>query len=132
MILAGGIGTGQDALQDVWSLNILSSNVEGQSPNYEWTELTSEAGFGYRFGAAMWNINDHLYFGSGEFAGSVYNDVWTSPDYGVTWTLVSGAANFVARISTMTVVNGRRVVLAGGLTTSSLVPKDDVWIGFSN
>jgi hypothetical protein len=60
----------------------------------------------------------------------VSNDLHVTPDYGVTWLLVSGAAHYSPRITAGAISSGRQILLVGGANATNFASLNDVWTGF--
>ena len=99
-IMGGYRGTAISPHTDVWS----SSNGN------DWSEKTTAAGWGKRFGLGVASFGNRIYVIGGRTETSSLNnfsnrnDVWSSVDGGVNWTMVTGNAGWAAR-------HGHRIVV---------------------
>ena len=92
-IMGGYLGTALSPHTDVWS----SSNG-----NDDWSPKTTAAEWGKRFGLGAASFGNRIYVIGGREASSLTNfsnrnDVWSSVDGGVNWTMVTGNAGWAAR-----------------------------------
>lgn len=96
------------------------------APVADWTQNTNASRFSGRanFAACVYK-NQMWVIGGAE--GSVHrNDVWRSAD-GITWTLVTSAAAFSARIWHQVVAFQGKMILTGGYNAGSNMMLHDVW-----
>ncbi len=121
-VVGGAAGNADNSVTyydaDVWS----SSN--GSS----WTQATSSAPFGGRYGSQTLSYNGLIWLIGGDSGGTLKNDVWSSPD-GANWTQVlansAGNANqFSPREDFGAVVFNNAMWVIGGWAGTN---KNDVW-----
>ena len=92
-IMGGYLGTSISPHTDVWS---------SPNGNNAWSEKTTAAGWGNRFGLGAASFGNRIYVIGGRVETSNNNfsnrnDVWSSVDGGVNWTMVTGNAGWDAR-----------------------------------
>jgi len=114
---------GRDATtvyNDVWQ-----SSDNGET----WTEITGTP-FTARFEFGLVELNDILYViaGHDDVNGtSSLNDVWSSPDGGITWTIIQPSAAFTAFGSGVAVVLGSLMYVYSGVNGSTNIQSQKVW-----
>lgn len=109
-VIAGIFGGGDTREDDVWA----SGNFGAT-----WTQVTATSGFSIRGGHSSVSFNNLLWvMGGGNAAGTVNNEVWTSPD-GLTWTQRTAAAWTAARLNFAAVTHNSTVYIFGGGTENT-------------
>ena len=79
------------------------TNVWSSSNGNAWSEKTPDGGWGKRFGLGAASFGNRIYVIGGRTETSSLNnfsnrnDVWSSVDGGVNWTMVTGNAGWAAR-----------------------------------
>ncbi len=122
-VVGGAAGNADNSVTyydaDIWS----SSNGSA------WTEATSSAPFGGRYGSQTLSYNGKMWLIGGNNSGTLKNDVWSSLD-GVNWTQVLAstgkgtATQFSPREDFGAVVFNNAMWVIGGWAG---VSKNDVW-----
>lgn len=118
MWVIGGLGTGNVELNDVWS-----------SPDgLTWTQVTASSAWDIRNFQQVVVFNDKMYLIGGDTTHpgvAYFNDVWSSDD-GITWTLETASAPFVARTK-FGMINFKNAIYVVGGIQSGAVITNDVW-----
>mmetsp|Transcript_86034 Transcript_86034/g.221517 ORF Transcript_86034/g.221517 Transcript_86034/m.221517 type:complete len:945 (+) Transcript_86034:144-2978(+) len=108
LILAGGYGTANAAMNDVWA------STDGVT----WTARTTSAGWYERYGHSLVVLGSQLLLLGGYGAPSGQskhrNDVWSSSDGGATWTELLATAPWTGRRDHACAVFNGEVFLTGG------------------
>jgi N-acetylneuraminic acid mutarotase len=118
LYLAGGAlnSSGTSVSSEGWSTDTVSS----------WNQVTSAVPSATQGRSAfgMVYLNNLFYFFGGSANGSIFNDVWSSPD-GVSWTQLSAHAQWSPRMRMAVYVFNNKIYIAGGETLTGYL--NDVW-----
>ncbi len=119
-----------------FAFDFVTSNTYSSSDGIAWTvsapvNATDRFSVRERIGAVVFNNNIFVVGGSGypfggntSSQGTAYNDVWSSPD-GATWTKVTAAAAFPARVNPAVFVYDSKIWVVGGKNGATYL--NDVW-----
>jgi hypothetical protein len=128
----GGNWTFEDSVTAVVDFTIIDGTVTGPDTciggvtREPWTEATSTAGWGNRYGHTSLDYNGKIWVLGGANQNDVeQNDVWYSTD-GVTWTEATAAAGWALRRNHASVVYDGKMWVMGGYDYPS-GSKNDVW-----
>ena len=107
----------------------LVSDVHSSQDGANWTQLTSSAAFGARYGHSAAVFDGRLWVSGGidTYGGTCKNDVWYSYD-GASWTLAAASAAFSPRYRhVMFAANGRLWITGGDNDTTTF---EDCWYSY--
>lgn len=107
---------------DVWWSDNDGASWSKVADNCEWAPRCSIIGSPYKDGN-IWLVGGGIY-PTGAYERQSFNDVWRSPDFGVTWFEVTSSAAFPARHYNAVAVRGNELIMLAGYDTAN---RNDVW-----
>lgn len=115
LYIAGGVTDGTTLKNDVW---------KSTNNGVTWSQITAAAAFSARRAAGFWVYNSKLWIGGGSTTTGAYttvlNDVYSSSD-GITWTLATAGAGWLARAAPSCCVHNNTMYIGPGLKSTGAV-----------